>query len=148
MAFTAWRGGDVEAVRELAPQARAAVAVHHQYLAAAIALEAWVAWRDGRVEEALGLGAQALEIWDAGPESWPFQCLALWPLTAAYLDAEQIAEAVGAARRLLEPSQARLPDEMEAAVQVACDAWDKGQPETAARLVADAVDLAVKLHYA
>jgi eukaryotic-like serine/threonine-protein kinase len=104
--------------------------------------------RDQRVEEALRLGAQALELWEAGPQSWPFQCLALWPLAGAHLDAGQIAEAVGAARRLLEPSQARLPDELEAAVQAACKAWDCAELELAGRLVDSAVQLARALGYA
>jgi tetratricopeptide (TPR) repeat protein len=150
LAFTAWRGGDVEAVRELAPQAQAALAAANLpfYVAAAIALGAWVAWRDQRVEEALGLGGQAIEIWDAAPQSWPFQCLALWPLAAAHLEVGEIAEAVAAARRLLEPSQARLPDELEAAVQAACDAWDGAEPELAGRLLEDALQLARTLGFA
>ncbi len=150
LAANALRRGDVEVVRELASQAREAASAGGllYYVAAATALQAWVAWRDQQVGQALALGAQALELWEAGPQSWSFQCLALWPLAGAHLDAGHIAEAVGAARRLLEPTQARLPDELDAAVQAACGAWDNADPELASRLLADAVQLARDLGYA
>ena len=117
-------------------------------MAAATALQAWVAWRDQQVGQALSLGAQALELWESQPESYPFHCLALWPLAGAHLDAGQVEEAVGAARRLLEPSQVRLPDELEGAVQSACEAWDRAEPELAGQLLAGAVQLARDLGYA
>ena len=85
------------------------------YVAAATALQAWVAWRDQQVGQALALGAQVLELWASQPESYPFQCLALWPLAGAHLDAGQVEGAVAAARQLLEPSQLRLPDDLEGA---------------------------------
>jgi hypothetical protein len=117
------------------------------HLAAATALQAWVAWRDGRTEAALAVGAEALELWPPNPEFYPY-CLALWPLAGTYLDTGHIEQAVGAARRLLEPSQARLPDELEAAVQVACQAWDRADTQAAAALLAGAVQLARDLRYA
>jgi hypothetical protein len=150
LAANALRRGDVEVVRELATQAReAAAAGGFQYdTAAATALQAWVAWRDQQAGQALGLGAQALELWESQPESYPFHFLALLPLAGAHLDTGQIYEAVGIARRLLEPSQARLPDELEGAVQSACDAWDRAEPELAGHLLAGAVQLARDLGYA
>ncbi|HUC14312.1 MAG TPA: AAA family ATPase [Acidimicrobiales bacterium] len=150
LAINALRRGDVEVVRELASQAEeaasAAGVLYHT--AAAVALQAWVAWRDQRVGQALALSAQALELWESQPESYPFHCLALWPLAGAHLDAGQVEGAVGAARQLLEPSQLRLPDELEAAVQAACEAWDRAGHQLAGRLLGDAVKLARKLGYA
>jgi tetratricopeptide (TPR) repeat protein len=149
LAVTAMRDGDVEAVRELAPQAQTAAeagGVSH-WIATATALQAWVAWRDKRGEEASELGARALELWDSNPYSYPY-CLALWPLIGAHLDAGQVREAAGAAQRLLEPAMARLPDELEVAVQEACNAWDNADPEAASRLLADASKLARELGYA
>jgi DNA-binding SARP family transcriptional activator len=149
LAVIAMRQGEVEVVRDLAPQARAEAAAGSSpsCVAAAIALQAWVAWRDHRVQEALVLGAEALEAWDPHPYVYPYK-LALWPLAGAYLDVGQVPGAVGAARRLLEPSHARLPDELEAAVQAACEAWDRAEPELAGRLLAEAVELARDLGYA
>jgi hypothetical protein len=150
LAAIALRRGDVEVVRKLAPQAReaAAAAGAQLYVAAATALQAWVAWRDQQVQQAFALGAQALELWDSQPESYPFHFLALWPLAGANLDAGRLEEAVDAARQLLEPSQLRLPDELEGVVQSACEAWDRVEPELAGQLLAEAVQLARELGYA
>ncbi len=153
LAITAWRQGDVELVRELAPQARAAAgggAQRDQVAAATAALEAWVAWRDHRTEQVISLGAEAMELTTYPVEAYDFRFhwLAFFPLASAYLDLGQTERAVDAVRQMLEPTQAQLPDELEAAVQGASEAWDQGQPETAGRLVGEAVALAVKLRYA
>jgi hypothetical protein len=147
--ITAFRSGDVEAVRELLPEARAAAATRGDpyHLAAATALQAWVAWRDERLAEALALGAEALELWHPFPGFYPY-CLALWPLAGAYLGTGQNEQAIAAARRLLDPSLARLPDELETAVLAACEAWDGADPDRAGHLLADAVQLARDLGYA
>ena len=60
-------------------------------------------------------------------------------------DRGQTEKAVDAARQTLEPTLAQLPDELEAAIQGACEAWDRGEPEKARRLVGDAVTLAREL---
>jgi class 3 adenylate cyclase/two-component SAPR family response regulator/tetratricopeptide (TPR) repeat protein len=151
LAVTAWRGGDVELVRELAPQARAAAVTGFNWYyvtAATAALEAWVAWRDHRAEQVFALATEALDLWRSHLASYPFRCLALFPLCSAYLDRGQAEKAVDLAREALEPKQARLPDELEAAVQAACAAWDRGEPEHASRLVDEAVALARELRYA
>ena len=86
LAITAWRQGDVELVRELAPQARAAAVTGsnwHYVSAATAALEAWVAWRDHRTEQVIALGTEALEIWGSHLETVPFRCVALFALASA-----------------------------------------------------------------
>ena len=88
-----------------------------------------MAWRDHQTEQVIALGTEAVELWRSQLASYPFRCAALFPLASAYLDLGQIERAVDAARQTLEPTQARLPDELEAAVQAACDAWDKGEPD-------------------
>ena len=149
LAVTSFRAGDVEAVRELLPRARAAAATRGDsyHLASAIALQAWVAWREERMIEALALGAEALELWHPHPDFYPY-CLALWPLAGAYLAAGQNEQAVVAARRLLDPDLARLPDELEEAVLAACNAWDAGDPDRAGHLLSCATELARSLGYA
>ncbi len=147
LAITAFRGGDIETVRRLLPEARAAAARSRPCLANAIALEAWLAWRDGQPEEAIPLAGEAVELWEPRPDFYPY-CLAFWPLAGSYLDIGHLEEAVGAARRLLDPSLARLPDDLEDSVQAASDAWDGGLPKQAARLLAGAVQLACNLGYA
>jgi tetratricopeptide (TPR) repeat protein len=148
LATTAFRGGDIETVRLLLPEARAAAASSRPCLANAIALGAWLAWRDGQPEEAIALAGEAVELWEPRPDFFYPYCLAFWPLAGSHLDLGRIEEAVGAARRLLDPSLARLPDDLEASAQAACDAWDRGRPEPAGRLLAEAVQLACNLGYA
>ena len=147
LATTAFRGADIETVRRLLPEARAAAARSRPCLADAMALEAWLAWRDGEPEEAIALAAQAVELWEPRPDFYPY-CLAFWPLVGSHLDLGHIEEAVGAARRLLDPSLARLPDDLEASVTAASDAWERGRPELAGGLLAGAVQLARHLGYA
>ena len=149
LAITAFRSGDVELVRGLLPEARAGAATRGDpyHLAAATALQAWVAWRDERLAEALVLGAEALELWHPHPGFYPY-CLALWPLAGAYLGTGQNEQAIAAARRILDPSLARLPDELETAVLAACEAWGGADPVRAGHLLADAVQLACDLGYA
>ena len=104
---------DIDAVQALAAEGRAAAApANRYYVAAATALQAWAAWRSGRAEDALSLGTHALELWDSQPVQYPFHCLALWPMIGTYLDAGETGNAIGAARRLLEPPQLRMPDEL------------------------------------
>ncbi|HXW82372.1 MAG TPA: hypothetical protein VEJ84_22940, partial [Acidimicrobiales bacterium] len=151
LAVTAWRHGDLELVRELVARARRAAVAGanlHFVTAATAALEAWVAWRDERPEQVIALGTEALDLWSSQLKTYPFRCVALFPLAAAYLDLGQIERAVDAARQTLEPTQVRLPDELEAAVQAACDAWDDREPDKASRLVGEAVALAGELRYA
>ena len=132
LAVTAMRAGDIDAVQALAAEGRAAAAAGglEYYVAAATALQAWSAWRTGRADEALSLGTNALALWDAQPVLYPFHCLALWPLIGTYLDAGETANAIRAAKRLLEPPQLRMPDELEAALQVACQTFESAGART------------------
>ena len=97
LAVTAMRTGDIDAVLELASEGRAAAAEAGlaYYVAAATALRAWAAWRSGRAEETLLLGTEALRLWDSQPVPYPFHCLALWPLTATYLNMGETEKAIG-----------------------------------------------------
>jgi hypothetical protein len=64
------------------------------------------------------------------------------------LRAGQLGAAVVASRQLLVPPQQRLPDELEALVESAGAAWDRGQHERAARRLTAALQLADRLGYA
>ena len=87
-----------------------------------------MAWRDQRPDRAITLGTEALRLWDR-----PGGCRthsAVWPssrsppLTSTLGQTEK---AVDVARQTLEPTQLWLPDELEAAIQGACEAWDQGR---------------------
>jgi class 3 adenylate cyclase/tetratricopeptide (TPR) repeat protein len=146
---TALRRHDVDAVRSLAPQAMEAAhaASYPEYVAAAKAAQAWVAWQDGRPSEVLELGGEALGIWATTVVSYSWYWICLWPLIAVHLSEGRLDEAVGAARQLLPPPQQRLPDELEAAVRTSIDAWENGELRLAREALGDAVALAKRLRY-
>ena len=120
---------DIEAVRSRAPEVLAAAeaAQYPEYVVAAKATLAWVAWRDERSEDVLALAAEALELWRTTVVSYSWYWLCLWPLTAVHLEGGRTAEAVAASRQLLAPPQQRLPDELERLVQSVGELWDEAR---------------------
>ena len=84
---TALRNGDVDGVRSLGPQAMAAAeaAAYPEYVAAAKATMAWVAWRDERLEDVVRLADEALGLWRSTVVSYSYYWLCLWPLVAVRL---------------------------------------------------------------
>ena len=150
LTVTALRRHDVEAARSLAPEASVAAeaAGYPEYIAAAKATMAWVAWRDKRPEDVLVLAGEAWELWGTVVVTHPFKWPCLWPLIAVRLAAGQVAKAVDASRHLLQPAQQRLPDELELILESAQAAWDSGKHELAADKLAKALELARHLRYA
>ena len=108
---TALRRHDVETVRSLAPQAMEAAlaASYPDYVAAAKASEACVAWQDGRPQDVVALASEALELWETTVVSYSWYWLCLWPLIAVRLVTKRVAEAVEAARQLLVPPPTAPP---------------------------------------
>jgi tetratricopeptide (TPR) repeat protein len=119
----------------------------NEYLAMAKAMLAWLAWHERRLEEVGPRAEEALALW-AKTTGWqPLHWICLWPLIAVRLGNGNVSEAVDASRLLLEPSQQRLPDELEPVVIAAGAAWDSGDRELAGAMLAQAVELAHDLHY-
>ena len=147
---TALRRHDVDAVRSLSGEALAAAetAGYPEYVAAAKATMAWVAWREGRLEEVVPLAEGALELWGSTVVSYSWYWICLWPLIAVSLDRGRLGDAVAASRKLLVPPQQRLPDELELLVESAGRAWDKGQHAVATQELREALQLACRLGYA
>ena len=82
-------------------------------LAANMAVAAWLAWQDGRPDEVLRLAAEieSLDLTNVGSAAmhrWAY----LFPVLAVRLAAGATAEAVAAARRIIDPSQQLLPDDL------------------------------------
>jgi class 3 adenylate cyclase/tetratricopeptide (TPR) repeat protein len=147
---TALRRHDVGAVRALAPQAleAAEVASYPEYVAAAMATQAWVAWCEDRPEDVVKSATEALGLWDTTVVSYPLYWLCLWPLIAVQLSTGQVAKAVEASRRMLVPPQQRFPDELESLLKAAGAAWDNAEHTLAAEKLAGALGLACHLGYA
>jgi tetratricopeptide (TPR) repeat protein len=149
LALTALRRRDPVAVAALVPRAldAAKATSSPEYLAMAKASLAWLAWREGRSAEVGPRSEEALALW-AKTRGWqPVHWICLWPLIAVRLGTGNVSEAVDASRQLLEPSQQRLPDELEPVVIAAQAAWDSGDRELAGAKLAQAVELAHDLHF-
>jgi tetratricopeptide (TPR) repeat protein len=148
LTLTALRRHDAQAVRALLPRSVAASkAVRHDFESTRPA-EAWLAWQDGRPDEVLRLTAE-IEEWDATRLGWGamHRWVYLFPALAAHQAADATAEAVAAARRIIDPSQQALPDDLTAALATACESWDQGDQERAARHLRKALDLATEHAY-
>jgi hypothetical protein len=120
-----------------------------EWVANAKACLVWLAWLDhdvGRVAEeaeelimtAVGSDAVWEPIW-----KWVY----LWPLVALNLADAKVDEAAAAGLQMLEPSQQRLPDELESLLESAGAAWASDQPEVAAAKLRRALELAHDLHF-
>ena len=145
---TALRQHDTEAVRTLIPQAKAASGKDTIYVALATAAQAWLAWQDGQPEEVIALAAR-VEDFDLGTliTGARYRWIYLFPLIAARLQFGDVAAAIAAAREIVDPAQQLLPDELMAALDAACAAWDGGEAGPAADGLAGALRLAHDLHY-
>jgi tetratricopeptide (TPR) repeat protein len=146
---TALRRHDVEAVRSLASEAMAAGhdAGYPEYVACAMATNAWLAWHDQRHEDVVPLASAALDLWGTTVVRYSWFWVCLFPLIAARLSAGEIDEAVAASRQLLVPPQQRLPDELESMLVQVSVTLDSGDRQGAADKLAAALELARDLRY-
>ncbi len=146
----ALRSHDADTVRRLAPEAMAAgeAAAYPEYVAAAKATLAWLAWQEDRSADVVRFGEEALQLWRTTIVSYSWYWLCLWPIIAVRLRSGQIAESIDAGRRLLAPPQQRLPDDLESLLQEAGAAWDQNENRVASDKLAQALQLAVTLGYA
>lgn len=140
LCLTALRRHDVATVRTLLPQSFAAVEAAGtalgSHLAGSLAISCWLAWQDGHPDEVLRLAA---EVESHDPSNLGFGAMYRWvylfPVLAARLRAGELAEAAAAARRIIDPSQQWLPDDLTAALAEADAAWNEGdEAKTAERL--------------
>ncbi len=104
----------------------------------------WVAWRRGDFSQAKSLCEQALM---TGFEGLPVLSLALAPLLGVALRDQQVAAAIGYARRMLAPGQPLLPGDVTRSFQQAIDAWDSGDPTPAQQFLEHATSLARSTGY-
>lgn len=141
--------GDLAGVEALAARARSAALDSHMpdYVAAATANQAWLAWRHRVLDAAAGHGREALAQWRQSPLVYPFQWLALWPLIAVSLARQAHADAWALSEALLEPAQQRLPDALNDALQSAARAHAAGQSGEAHRHLSLAAAIAENLGY-
>jgi class 3 adenylate cyclase/DNA-binding SARP family transcriptional activator len=147
LTLTAMRRHDTQAVRALLPRAfeaaREAGAKFDDRIAVNMSVAAWLAWQDSRPDEVLRLAAEIESLNLTNVDSGAMhRWIYLFPLLALRLAAGATAEAVAAARRIIDPSQLLLPDDLTAALADACESWDQGDPAHTAQRLTKALALA------
>jgi DNA-binding SARP family transcriptional activator len=117
--------GQVQEVRDLSVRSMQAAGASETptYIAASRANLAWAAWRDGDVDSAWEEANAAIESWGQMEMEFPFRWLAGWPLIAIQVSRHLAGDAVELARELLQPTQQRMLDKVEVALEDAIGAW-------------------------
>jgi tetratricopeptide (TPR) repeat protein len=122
-----------------------------EYVGAAQANQAWVAWQRGdtRTAEELGLAAMALWGQSSGLQSisTPYHWTAIWPLICVAWKANNLEKIVTYIRFLLEPVRAQMPDELQFTLEQVSMAWEAGNQTTVSRGMERALALADRYHY-
>ena len=139
------RQGKVEEVREVILRALAMPEARN--IAIIKGHRAWLAWRDGDLDEAEAYGRASLEDQQGRQPVNSFQWAGIWPLVGVALAQEKFTDAINFVRLLLDPALQPPPEELSAPLEAALKAWDAGQVEEAPPLLQQAVPLAEKMGY-
>ena len=150
LAFLAWahlRQGEIGGVKQMIEESTGLMAANTFPASGMMrAMEAWVAWKEERLDDVERLAREALDCWQPYVARYPFCWICLWPLIGVRLAARRHAEAVEAARDLVNPDQMRLPMPLEALVVGGISAWDAGRPSLAVKRLREALYLAGQLN--
>jgi eukaryotic-like serine/threonine-protein kinase len=141
--------GVIEQVQQFVVQSLEAATAANMpdYIAVARANEAWIAWREGNLQETKEKGQVALAVWQSSALFWPLQWPALWPLMAVALTQDDMTNAVEAVHLLLDPSQQRIPALLVTRLEETVQAWDMGEPDMVRSLLQEALILAQQMQY-
>jgi DNA-binding SARP family transcriptional activator len=113
-----------------------------------IGQQAWLAWREGDLEQAERLGRESVEKKYYRPKRYnPFQWVGLWPLIGVALTQGRIAAAIEAVRMLFDPTLQPPVAPLDTHLEAVLHAWDAGQHEEAHALLQQAVPLAEQKGY-
>ena len=139
------RSGQVEAVRETVTQALALPEARNIPLIKGH--RAWLAWRDGHLDEAESYGLASLEDRQRQERTNAFLWAGLWPLIGVSLAQEKLTEAVAFVRLLLDPTQQLPPQAMCTLLETALQAAEAGQVAEIRVLLQQAMPLAENMGY-
>jgi eukaryotic-like serine/threonine-protein kinase len=139
--------GDTDRLNGYLPAltARTQAMGHSIYSGVAQAQSAWLHYCAGEWSPARRMAQAALTIWADAP--YPFEWLARWILLALARQTNQLSAAVAAGRAMLLPSQQKLADRVDAALQTAVSAWEADDVDGAQDALATAVNLAYQYGY-
>ena len=143
------RRGQPDAAQPYILQAHAATKANKiiPHLAVAEGNLAWLCLREQKLEEAYRHGLAAIELWSQSSFVYPFQWTAYLPLIAVALRNAEVAEGVQYARALLEPTQQRLPDPLDAPLTQAVQFFEQGQTDSARVSLQQAIAAAEQMRY-
>jgi DNA-binding SARP family transcriptional activator len=110
------------------------------YMAASQANTAWLHYRNGQFPAARKEAEAAASNWENSP--YPFQWLAYWILLTVNLEDAILPAAIAATRAILDPRQQKLPDDVNAALEIVVQASESGGTETIQKSLQLAVNLA------
>jgi predicted DCC family thiol-disulfide oxidoreductase YuxK len=115
------------------------------YIGVSQANTAWLHYRAGEWQQALTQAEAAIASW--ADTMYPFQWLAYWPLLATALWLDRPADAVAAARAMLDSKQQQLPDEVDEVLEMAVAVWQSNDETTARSRLETAAELAAQYGY-
>jgi class 3 adenylate cyclase/tetratricopeptide (TPR) repeat protein len=130
------RRGEVGEVERLVGEAEGLLAATglDAYLCITCGNRAWAAWRRCDLDVARREGQAAQDLLARLPHM-PLSWIALWPLLAVRLQDDDLIAGVELAGLLVDPSQMKLPDDLEAPLGRAVATWEAGdQAATRAEL--------------
>lgn len=139
------RHGRVEDVRNAL--SRALALQETRYASVITANRAWLAWRDGNLEEAEAYGREAIKAWQHQQHVYAFQWTGLWPLIGVALTQERLSDVMRYVCLLLDSTQQRPPEILLTALKATAQAWDVGPHETVRTLLQDMLPLAQEMGY-
>jgi len=117
------------------------------YESAAKASLAWLAWREGDLNEVRLQGRESLDLMKGAWAASPFRWTAAWPVIGAALAEENIAEAIELSRAMLDPVQMRQPEAIESVLVAATSAWERNEVEVARSQLQRSLELAQEMSY-
>jgi tetratricopeptide (TPR) repeat protein len=149
LAWARLRQHDVVGARELARQSASPdIALPFPFPEMARAVLSWVAWKEHRYSEVEQFAEAVLRPTPGGEPPFPFAWICLWPLIAVRLAEGRTAEAITAARQLLQPPQMRLPAQLEESLADALTAWEADKHALASERLRKSVVRAERLSFA
>jgi len=111
------------------------------------ACQSWIAWREGRLDEARKYGLAAREALLGPFHHWPFQWVIYFPLLAVATAEQQVPEAIEYAKRMIDPKQMILPEDLTVALARAIQLGEAEQSDAALQTFAEALKLANEMGY-
>jgi class 3 adenylate cyclase/tetratricopeptide (TPR) repeat protein len=143
-----WKKKAIEAVKEWATRALKLAGEAHMSFYEGIALGnlAWASYTEGNLAQAEEYIRQA-QATALSVAPMPMRILYLWPLLAIQLRHGQMDEAVEAARGIIHPSQARIPDDLEAILREGIERHAEGKADESKERLDSAVKMAIEVHY-